>query len=181
MNTRKITFCAIMIALATILNVVSGLIPFFKMPQGGSVVLMSTMIIMFIGIKYGVKTGLLVGFVYGLINFLISPFAIHPMAFFLDYLLAFMVFGLGTLLVGKNVTLPKVFIAYFICCMLRFLCSFISGVIFYAEFVQVGQSVYYYSFIYNITYIIPEYIINVALLTIPSFKNVMFQKFLDEN
>ncbi len=180
MNTRKITFCAIMIALATVLNVVSGLIPFFKMPQGGSVVLMSTMIIMFIGIKYGYKTGLLVGCVYGLINFLLGPYAMHPVAFLLDYLLPFMAFGLGTLMVGKKVTLPKVLIAYFVCDMVRLICHFASGVIFYAEYAPVGQSVYYYSFMYNLTYIIPEYVLNAVVLAIPSMKNVMFQNFLED-
>ncbi len=181
MNTKKLTFCAIMITLATVLNFLSGLIPLFRMPQGGSVVLMSTMIIMLIGVKYGYKTGLLVGFIYGILNFLMLPYLMHPMALMLDYFLAFMVFGLGTLFIGKNVTMPKIFIAYFICSVLRFICHFTSGVIFYYEYAaEVGQTVYYYSFVYNITYIIPEYILNVVLISIPSFKNIIFQNFINE-
>ncbi len=180
MNTRKITTCAIMIALATVLNVVSGLIPFFRMLQGGSVVLMSTMIIMLLGIKYGYKTGLLVGFVYGLINFLLSPYSMHPMALILDYFLAFMVFGLGTLFVGKKVTLPKVLVAYFICDMLRLACHFASGVIFYEQYAPVGQSVYYYSFVYNATYIIPEFVLNAVVVAIPSLRNVLFNNFITD-
>ncbi len=170
-----------MIALATILNFVSGLIPFFRMPQGGSVVLMSTMIIMLISIKFGYKTGILVGFIYGILNFLLYPYLMHPMAFFLDYLLAFMVFGLGTLFIGKNVTIPKIIIAYFICDMLRFGSHFASGVIFYSEFAaEVGQTVYYYSFIYNITYIIPEFVLNASILLVPSVKNMIFENFVCE-
>ncbi len=180
METKKTTTVAVMVALAIVLNIVSGIIPFFKMPQGGSVVLMSTMIIMLIGVKYGYQTGLLAGVVYGLINFMLSPYTIHPFALVLDYLLAFMVFGIGTLIIGKNVTLSKVFIAYFICSMLRLSCSFASGVIFYSEYAPVGQSVYYYSFIYNATYIVPEYVLNVILISIPSLKNVLFQNFLTE-
>ncbi len=180
METKKTTTVAVMIALAIVLNIVSGIIPFFRMPKGGSVVLMSTMIIMFIGIKYGFRTGLLAGFVYGLINFMLSPFAMHPMALVLDYLLAFMVFGIGTLFIGRNVTLKKIIFAYFICSALRFLCSFVSGVIFYGEYAPVGQTVYYYSFIYNIMYILPEFAINSVILAVPSFKRVMFEKFLTE-
>ncbi len=181
MDTQKTTTVAIMIALATILNFISGLIPFFKMPYGGSVVVMSTMIIMFIGIKYGFKTGLLAGFIYGLLNFILSPTqALHPVAFLLDYLLAFMVFGFGTLIVGKKITLSKVFLAYFICCALRFLCSFVSGIVFYGQYAPVGQTVYYYSFIYNIMYILPDFVLNSAIVAIPSLKHVMFRKFSSE-
>ncbi len=168
MKTKDLTFIAIVIALAVVLNVLSMLIPVFKMPQGGSVVILSTLLLTLVGIKYGTKIGLTVGFIYGIFNFMLAPYFVHPMQLLLDYFFAFMAFGLGGLFIGNSkLTLSKIAIAYFICSMLRFACSYVAGVIFYREFAAVGQVPEIYSFIYNITYIIPEYIINMVVLSVP--------------
>lgn len=177
LKTKDLTFIAIMIAIATVLNIVSGIIPFFKMPQGGSVVILSTLLIMMISVKFGVKVGILVGFVYGLLGFLLVPYFLTPIQLFLDNFLAMMVFGLGTLFIRGKVTYTKIVIAYFICCTLSFLCSFVSGVVFFGEYAGEGQSVLVYSFLYNITYALPTYIVNIVLLAIPALKNVLFENF----
>lgn len=178
LKTKDLTFIAIVIAVATVLNVFSGIIPIFKMPQGGSVVILSTLLIMLVGIKYDVKVGLLAGFIYGLLNFLIAPYFVSPLQLLLDYFFAMMAFGLGTLFVRGKVTYTKIAIAYFICCMLRFLCSFTAGVVFYGEFAAPGQTAVMYSLLYNITYIIPEFIVNIAIFAIPALNKVLTENFL---
>lgn len=179
MKTKDLTFTAIVIAVAIVLNVFSGIIPIFKMPQGGSVVLLSTLLLTLLSVKYGVKIGLIAGFVYGLINFLLGPYFVSPLQLALDYFLAFMAFGLARLFIVGKVTLPKVILAYFICSVLRFLCSFTSGFMFYGEFAG-DQTAYMYSFYYNITYILPEFVLNSIIVFIPALHKVIDEYFIRE-
>lgn len=179
-SSKQLTFTAMMIAVAIVLNYVSGVIPFFKMPQGGSVVILSSFIIFLIGIRYGVLQGLLAGTVYGLFNFMLSPYIYHPIQFFLDYIAAFAAYGLGVLFVFGEKKWWKLFVAYGICCIIRFAAATTSGVVFFGEFTPEGQTPFMYSAIYNITYIIPEYIVNVALVLVPPLKNVLEENFFGE-
>ncbi len=181
MKTKDLTFTAIVIALAVVLNVLSMVVPVFVMPRGGSVVLLSTLLITLVSIKYGTKIGLTAGFIYGLFNFMVAPYFVHPMQLLLDYFFAFMAFGLGGLFVGNGkLTLSKIAVAYFVCSILRFSASFAAGVIFYGEFAPVGQAPVIYSFFYNITYIIPEYIINMLILSVPVVRELLFKNFSKE-
>ncbi len=178
MKTKDLTFAAIVIALAVVLNLFSSVVPVFKMPQGGSVVLLSTLLIMLVSIKYGTRIGLTVGFIYGLFNFMLVPYFVHPLQLVLDYFFAFMAFGLGRLFTIKGkINYTRIAIAYFICSMLRFAASFAAGVIFYREFAPEGQGPELYSFIYNMTYIVPEYILNMAIFSVPTVRNLLFKYF----
>ncbi len=177
MKTKDLTFTAIVISLAVVLNLFSGVIPIFKMPQGGSVVLLSTLLIMLVGVKYDYRMGLISGFIYGLFNYMIAPWFVNPLQLCLDYFFAFMAFGIGSILVRGKVTFGKIAIAYFIASMLRFLCSFLAGVMFYGSFAPEGQGPVIYSFIYNITYILPEYIINMAIFFVPAVRNLFLDYF----
>ncbi len=181
MKTKDLTFTAIVIALAVVLNVLSMVIPVFRMSQGGSVVLLSTLLLTLVSIKYGTKIGLTTGFIYGLFNFMLAPYFVHPMQLLLDYFFAFMAFGLGGLFVRNGkLTFTKIAFAYFVCSMLRFAASFTAGVIFYGEFAPVGQGPIIFSFFYNITYIIPEYIINMLILSVPVVRELLFKNFTKE-
>ncbi len=181
MKTKDLTFTAIVISLAVVLNVLSMVVPVFRMPQGGSVVLLSTLLITLVSIRYGTRIGLTIGFIYGIFNFMLAPYFVHPLQFLLDYIFAFMAFGLGTLFVGNGkLTFKKIAFAYFICSMLRFASSYLAGIIFYREFAPVGQAPEIFSFIYNITYILPEYIINMAILSVPVIKDLLFKNFSKE-
>ncbi len=181
MKTKDLTFTALVIALAVVLNLFSSFLPIFKMPQGGSVVLLSTLLIMLVSVKYGARIGLTVGFIYGVFNFMLAPYFVHPVKLLLDYFFAFMAFGLGGLFIrdGK-ITFKKVVITYFICSTLRFTASFAAGVIFYREFAPEGQLPELYSFIYNITYILPEYILNISVFSVPTIKNLLIKRFTKE-
>ncbi len=172
MKTKDLTFIALMIALAAVLNYLSGFIPLFKMPAGGSVTLLSSALIFSIGVRYGIVYGVTSGFIYGIINFISYAYVVHPVQMILDYFIAFMVLGLGSLFIRKPVSYKKLAISYFIVLILRLLASTISGVIFFAEYAG-NQSVFMYAFIYNATYIIPEYFINIMVLTTPQFRKLI--------
>ena len=101
-NLLKLTECAIMLALATVLS----FIKIIQMPMGGAVTLCSMLPIMMIGIKYGNITGALTGLMYALLQLLLdlpggnvfymgmSAGVIVVVALF-DYLVPFTMLGLA--------------------------------------------------------------------------------------
>ncbi len=182
MKTSELTFTAIVIALAAVLNYLSTIIPFFRLPQGGSVVVLSSFLIFLIGVKYGLKQGLIAGVIYGLFNYLINPYVLYPLQFFFDYIFAFAVYGLGALFLkftGKY-KYYKLFIAYFLCCLLRLAFSTASGMLFFAEYAE-GQNVFIYSVTYNMMYILPEFALNVVLANIPQLSKVFKENFVESS
>ena len=100
-KTRVMVECALMIALATIL----GYIPLFELPQGGSITLFSTLPIMVVGWRHGLKWGVFTGFVHGLIQMMLgfknvlycTTIGSMVLCILLDYILAFMALGLVAL------------------------------------------------------------------------------------
>ena len=61
---KKLTRCAILIALATVLS----LVKIYKLPLGGSITLLSMLPICMISFMYGVKWGIGGAFVYSVIQ-----------------------------------------------------------------------------------------------------------------
>lgn len=78
---NKVAFSGMMIALAFVLSYISMIIP-FKMPQGGSVSILSMFLIHYISIKYDSKTGIISGVVYGLLQYIMSPYFFTPVQFY---------------------------------------------------------------------------------------------------
>lgn len=167
-RTRTLVECALMIAVGTVLAQIS----IYKMPYGGSVTLLSMLPFVLVSFRHGLKWGLLTGFVDALLQMLLgfyAPPAGTVIAFvgvvLLDYVLAFTLLGSAELFtkpfrnraVGVAVGTAAV-------CVIRFLCSFLSGALLwgsyqeYYEWAQ-GMSVWMYSFIYNATYMLPELIL----------------------
>ncbi len=167
-RTRTLVECALMIAVGTVL----AQIKIFDMPYGGSVTLLSMLPFILVSFRHGVKWGLATGFVNAMLQMLLgfyAPPAGTVIAFvgvvLLDYVLAFTLLGSAELFtkpfrsraVGVAVGTAAV-------CVIRFLCSFLSGALLwgsyqeYYEWAQ-GMSVWMYSFIYNATYMLPELIL----------------------
>ena len=88
-KTKKITVCAMMVALATVLAWISNMLP-FKWLQGGSITLASMVPIVVVSVITGPKWGLLSPFVYALLQMLIGGIAAPPVQDFLSYLLVVM-------------------------------------------------------------------------------------------
>ena len=98
-SVQRLAECAIMLALAIVLNEFTP----FKLPFGGSVTFFAQLPIVVIGYRHGVKWGLLTGFAMGVIEMLfglenfsyVTGIAAYLILIFADYIVAFGSLGLG--------------------------------------------------------------------------------------
>ncbi len=146
----------VMVALSTALYFTR----IYTFPQGGSVTLGSMIPILLLGLRRGVKVGVTAGVIYGLIILYLEPFIYHPVQVLLDYPLAFGALGLA----GFFKRIPAVGVIAGI--FGRFVCHFLSGVIFFASFAPVGVSPLLYSALYNGSYLSVEFVISAIAIYI---------------
>jgi thiamine transporter len=165
-TTRMITLVGISIALATVLQ----LITIMKLPQGGSVTAGSMIPIILIAFFYGPEVGFLTGFLFGIINFIMSPFALHPVQVLFDYPLPFMAIGI----VGyfRTYKIKGILTGVVIAMLARFACHYISGVVFFGSYAPEGTSVYLYSLLYNGSYMGVETIITCVIIGLLPLKRL---------
>ena len=166
-STRMLANAALVIALSFILSYVR----LYKMPQGGSITLASMLPIFMFAYAYGVAPGMLVGMAYGVLQFIQDAYFVHPIELVLDYPLAFAMLGLAGLasrFSDKWGIVPGIVIGT----LGRFLCAFLSGVIFFGMYAPEGQSVLVYSAVYNGLYLIPEAAICIVLAMIPQIRQL---------
>ena len=169
-STRMMANASLCIALAFILSYVK----LYEMPQGGSVTLASMLPIFMFAYAYGVGPGMLVGAAYGLLQFIQDAYFVHPVELLLDYPLAFAMLGLAGLATKFNDqwgVIPGIVLGTFG----RFVCAFLSGVIFFGMYAPEGQNVLVYSAVYNGFYLIPEAIICIVLAMIPQIRRLAKQ------
>lgn len=169
-KTRTLVEGALMIALATVLSYLKLL----DMPQGGSITLeMLPLILM--GLRNGAKWGCFTGFVHGLLQMLIgfsnvlycTTLGAQIGCILLDYLVAFTVLGLAPVFAKLfSNKLAGVAVGTAIVGLLRYLCSFLSGVLIWGGYAPEGQPVWLYSLGYNGSYMIPDIIIAVVVLVL---------------
>ena len=157
-GTRFITEIAISVALAVILHFIT----IWRMPQGGNISLEMLPIII-VGIRLGGVAGIISGSLYGLINLFIDGIAIHPLSILLDYILAFALVGVAGFFKGSDL---RIVLGSVIAMLGRFICSFLSGFIVFAEYAPEGQNPVLYSLIYQASYLVPQMIITVLILVI---------------
>lgn len=170
-KTKKITLCAVMVALSTVLAMISKIIPAPWM-QGGSVTVASMVPIIAVSLIVDCRWGLLASIVYSLIQML-TGFYPPPtqtiwnffLVIFLDYIAAFGVLGLAggiyKLLGRKKWAIPVSGAAV---ALGRYICHILSGILIWGVYAEAGQSVLAYSLIYNGSYMIPEIIITAVVL-----------------
>ncbi|MCW3998986.1 MAG: energy-coupled thiamine transporter ThiT [Candidatus Bathyarchaeota archaeon] len=145
-NPKVLAEAAIFTALATALST----IVVYVMPQGGSITLASMVPIIWLSLRRGPKVGVVTAVIYGLIQFALLPYAIDPVQVLLDYPLAFGVLGLA----GFFPKYPALGAA--VAVSLRFMLSFISGVVYWAPIYAPNIDPYVYSAVYNGSYMLPE-------------------------
>ncbi|WP_196595158.1 energy-coupled thiamine transporter ThiT [Pectinatus frisingensis] len=154
---------ALMLALAFILH----LLRLYHMPQGGSVTLGGMIPLLLIAFRYGPGGGYLAGFAYGMINLLQDPFILQPVQVLFDYPLPYMVLGLAGYF--KN----RIYLGVLIGITARFLCHFISGVAFFGSYAPAGMSPYWYSLIFNASYLLPELIICLLIIRVLPIRQLL--------
>ena len=164
-SIQRLTECAIMLALAVVLNELTP----FKLPFGGSVTFFSQLPIVVIGYRHGVKWGLLTGFAMGVIEMLfglenfsyVTGIGAYLILIFADYIIAFSSLGLGGMF-RKSIKNQAVSMATgaAVVSAIRFLCHFISGVTIWGGYAE-DTPVVIYSLTYNASYMVPELIMTV--------------------
>ena len=157
-TARMLANGALCIALSTVLSFIT----LYKMPQGGSITLASMLPMFLFAYAYGVGPGMLVGAAYGFVQFLQGGlYFVHPVELLLDYPLAFAMLGLAGLsnkFSDQWGMIPGIILGTFG----RFVCAFLSGLIFFGMYAPEGQNVVIYSMVYNGLYLVPEAIICIA-------------------
>ena len=166
MATTQLVFSAAAMALA----IVTAEIKFTRLPMGGSITLFSMLFIVLIGYWYGLKAGLMTGFAYGLLQFFMDPVFYSPMQLLIDYPLAFGALGLSGLFSEKKNGLLK---GYILGVTGRYIFAFISGIIFFGHYAPEGTPAAVYSLSYNATYIVPEAIATIVIISIPAVSKAM--------
>jgi thiamine transporter len=166
LTTTIMTHIGVALALGTVLK----MIKFFQLPNGGSATLGSMVPILLIALFYGPEIGMLTGLLFGLIDFILGPYIMHPVQVLFDYPLAFTALGLAGYF--RNKTKTHMTIGVVLAIAARFMFHFISGIVFYGEYAQPGQSAAAYSFLYNLSYIGPEGVLCALVLILLPLKQI---------
>ena len=169
-RTRKLTVCAVMLALSTVLSIIA----LYRLPGGGMVTAASMVPVIMLSLIFGTKWGVFSAVVYALIQIVVAfypPPVQNVMSFLVvilfDYVLAYGVLGLSNLyfILFKKAKWA-VPVSGAAAAFLRFLCHLISGVFIWSAYAPAGQSPLVYSLIYNASYMVPEIVITGAVLVV---------------
>ena len=156
-STKILAEIVVLVSLAGALSLISH--SFFRLPQGGSINL-GMIPIFWLAIRRGWKIGIFAGAVFGVVDMTIEPFIVNPIQFILDYPLPFAVLGVAGLFRRYAV------IGVALGGVGRFVCHFVSGIVYFSDYAPEGMSPVVYSTIYNGTYIIPSIIICAIIIGI---------------
>ncbi len=164
LTAKQLTFCAMAIALGTVLSNLK----LYEFPFGGSVTWFSMLIICLPGYWFGPTAGIITGVAYGVLQLLVDPYVLYPMQLLVDYPLAFGALGLSGLFAASKNGLLK---GYLTAIVGRWVFAVISGWVFFGAYAWEGWAPLPYSMAYNACYIFSEGGITLAILAIPAVKN----------
>jgi thiamine transporter len=156
-STKILAEIIVLVSLAGALSLISH--SFFRLPQGGSINL-GMIPIFWLALRRGWIIGIFAGAVFGVVDMTIEPFIINPIQFIVDYPLAFAALGVAGLF--RKYAVVGVALGGFG----RFVCHFVSGIVYFSDYAPEGMSPLVYSAIYNGTYIIPSIIICAMIMGI---------------
>lgn len=171
-RSKKLVECAILIAMAVILNFIK-INSFWAL--GGSITAVSMLPILLAGWRHGIKWGLISGITYAVMQIVldiaqISSWGLTPAIFIgtivLDYLLAYGSLSLAGLFHEKK---QGLWLSAIICLLLRYVMHVLSGVILFAEYDQIGYTPLTWSLVYNGSYMLPEIILTTIVAFVVSF------------
>lgn len=166
LTVKQLAFCAVTIALGTVLSNIKV----FDFPTGGSITLLSMLVICLPGYWFGLGAGILTGVAYGILQMLVDPYILYPMQLVIDYLLAFGALGLSGLFCNAKNGLVK---GYTVGILGRYVFAVLSGWIFFGVYAWEGWNPIAYSLAYNAIYIFAEGIITILILLLPPVKKAM--------
>ena len=166
LTVKQLAFCAVAIALGTVLSYIKV----FSFPTGGSITLLSMLIVCLPGYWFGVGAGIMTGVAYGVLQMLIDPYILFPLQLVIDYLLAFGALGLAGLFARRKGGLIP---GYITGVLGRYVFAVLSGWIFFGMYAWEGWNPLLYSLVYNGIYIFAEGIVTVVILLLPPVKKAM--------
>ena len=148
-ETKSVTFAAVSVALAFALSYIR----LFRLPQGGSITLVSVLPLMLYSQMFGIRKGIVAGVVFGLLSAIQDPWILHPAQFLLDYPLAFGCIGLTGVFTQEGIK-GKKGIALFACgavlaVTMRYLSHVISGIFAFSMYAAEGYGAVAWGFLYN--------------------------------
>ena len=162
LQTRSIAYAGLLLALAFGLSYIR----LFKGPYGGSITVAALLPIALYSYMFGCKKGTIVGVTFGVLQFIQDPYFYHILQFFLDYILAFGFVGLcGGIfkMIIKNPSLSLI-AGLGLGITMRFISHFISGAVFFGAWMpETFTSIWTYSFVYNISYVLPDGVISMVI------------------
>ena len=164
-KVNKLVISAACVALAFL----ASKIKLFELPLGGSVTLMSMLIITLPAYFYGLKFGIFSTICFSLLKFIFAGNIYHPVQALLDYGFAYVCFfvaGFDSIRKNKN----GLTIGYVLGCLLRVIFSAMSGYIFFKEYTPEAWNPIIYVFVYNGAYIFAEMVISIIIINIPFVK-----------
>lgn len=167
MNHKKLsTRILIQAAMMSAITIVLAQFHLFQLPQGGEISLGTMVPLILLARTHGSKITLLAGFLCGLIGLLLNPFIYHPVQVLLDYPLPYMVMAIVALFRSH------LYLGVTAAFTLKFLCHFLSGVIFFAAYAPEGMSPILYSATYNATTLVPDFVICCLILRLLPLKRL---------
>jgi len=167
-DTKAMVTSAVLVALSIALNQII----LFRMPQGGSITAFCMLPIIVCAYLYGVRRGMMAGMCVGLLDLIFNPYVIHPIQMLLDYPLAFGALAFAGLMRTRKFGLIS---GYVVGLLGRYICSVLSGVIFFGQYAPEGFSAFTWSIYYNITYLGVEGALTVIVLCVPAVRKSIEQ------
>ncbi len=179
-NIKIIAICAVMLALATVLSI----FPKIEWFLGGSITVGSMVPIMLISFLYGPKWGIPMSIGYSIIQLLlgvsrVASWGLTPGVFvgclLLDYIFAFS--SLCVCGFFKTDRIGTVIAGTVVAGLLRFLCHFLSGYLFFGSWAMEGFNAFTWAIVYNRTYMVPETTTCVIIICVlyrffPKFRSI---------
>lgn len=159
-NVKSLSYAALCVALAFVLAT------FFKfpLPFGGSATLCSMFFVSFVGYCLGPVYGFASAIAFGLLQFISDPYFVHPIQVLLDYIFAFGCLGISGFFANKK---SGLLIGYSLGVIGRFICSSVSGYVFFAAYAPEGWNPIIYTVVYNFSYMFAEWLLTIVLISLP--------------
>ena len=169
-NAKMLATGALCIAIGFVLSYIRLL----HMPQGGSITPASMLPVMMFAYAYGFGPGILCGVAYGILQMFQDPYIVGWVQAALDYILPFGLLALVALF--RKWDSPLNFsVGVIVAGVVRVICHVLSGYIFFAAYAPEGMNPFLYTLGYNATYIVPEAIATVVILSLPPVAKAIAQ------
>lgn len=169
-NSRSLAIAAMCVAISFVLSCIR----LFKMPQGGSITVVSMLPLTMFCVAFGPLQGLVAGCAYGLLQLIQDMYVIHPLQLLVDYPFAFGAMALSGLVIylpiKDSLKLP---LGVVLATIGRYIMAVISGAVFFAEYAPADQGALVYSLLYNISYLGPDALLCLVVSFLPGVQRLV--------